>query len=77
MSSRPEKTRDLITLGEPMGEFNATRGGGQHYQFGFGGDACNCAVAAARQGASVAMWTALGADETGQSFRDLWGPRGN
>ncbi len=76
MSNRPEKTRDLITIGEPMGEFNATRGGGDHFQFGYGGDACNCAVAAARQGAKVAMWTALGDDETGQTFRELWAREG-
>lgn len=60
---------DLICLGEPLGEFNATTEG---LAFGHGGDVSNCAIAAARQGANVAMATALGADSVGQSFLELW-----
>src|SRR5262249_19161560 len=52
-------------------EFNATRGDGG-YQFGFGGDTSNAAIAAARQGASVGYVTAVGDDEAGRAFRALW-----
>ncbi|MGL5362379.1 MAG: sugar kinase [Bosea sp. (in: a-proteobacteria)] len=62
---------DLICIGEPLGEFNAARGGGA-YVFGHGGDTANCAVAAARHGAKVALTGAIGDDEAGRSFRALW-----
>jgi 2-dehydro-3-deoxygluconokinase len=66
---------DIICMGEPLAEFNATRGDGG-YQFGFGGDTSNAAVAAARQGARVAYVTAIGDDETGRAFRGLWAREG-
>lgn len=67
---------DLLCLGEPLGEFNATRAESGAFQFGHGGDTSNCAVAAARQGASVAYAGALGDDSPGRSIRELWAREG-
>ncbi|MFC4350300.1 sugar kinase [Fodinicurvata halophila] len=68
---------DLICLGEPMVEFaQVKRGEETLYLPGFGGDTSNCAVAAARQGASVGYVTALGADSFGRNFLDLWAGEG-
>jgi 2-dehydro-3-deoxygluconokinase len=67
---------DLLCLGEPLGEFNATRAETGSFQFGHGGDTSNCAVAAARQGASVAYAGALGDDMAGRSIRALWAREG-
>jgi 2-dehydro-3-deoxygluconokinase len=66
---------DIICMGEPLAEFNATRGDGG-YQFGFGGDTSNAAVAAARQGASVGYVSAVGDDEPGRAFLALWAREG-
>ncbi|WP_353187279.1 sugar kinase [Bosea sp. (in: a-proteobacteria)] len=63
---------DLLCLGEPLGEFNATRAETGAFQFGQGGDTSNCAVAAARQGLSVGYVGALGDDMAGRSVRALW-----
>ncbi len=64
---------DILSLGEPMVEFNQTRGGdGRNYLQGFGGDTSNFAIAAARQGASVGYVSALGDDPYGLMFRGLW-----
>lgn len=65
---------DIVCLGEPLVEFNQQADG--RYLAGQGGDACNCAVAAARQGASVGMLTRLGADAFGDGFMDLWAGEG-
>ena len=62
---------DIACLGEPLFEFNQTGAGGD-YRPGFGGDVSNCAIAAARQGARVAMVTAVGCDSFGDQFLDLW-----
>lgn len=67
---------DLLCIGEPLGEFNATRGEDGAFQFGHGGDTSNCAVAAARQGLKVAYAGALGDDMAGRSIRDLWAREG-
>lgn len=67
---------DLLCIGEPLGEFNATRGEGGAFQFGHGGDTSNCAVAAARQGLKVAYAGALGDDMAGRSIRELWAREG-
>ncbi|MGO4666497.1 sugar kinase [Bosea sp. 2RAB26] len=67
-----DKTLDILCIGEPLGEFNATRGEAGSFRFGHGGDTSNCAIAAARQGASVAYAGALGDDSAGRSFRELW-----
>lgn len=65
---------DVLCLGEPMIEFNQT--GGHTYQRGFGGDASNVAIAAARQGARAGMFTALGDDAFAGEFLDLWAREG-
>jgi len=67
---------EVVSLGEPMVEFCATSVGrlGEVPLFkrGWGGDTSNFAVAAARQGLSVAHIGRLGGDEFGRSFLDLW-----
>jgi len=70
---------DVLFLGEPMLEFNqqpADSEGRRLYLEGFGGDASNAAIAAARSGARVAMLTALGDDRAGAAFRALWRAEG-
>ncbi|MXQ11809.1 sugar kinase [Microvirga makkahensis] len=67
------KSIDLLTLGEPLMEFaEVQRDGERLYLPGYGGDVSNTAVAAARQGAGTAIFTALGRDAFGQDFLDLW-----
>jgi 2-dehydro-3-deoxygluconokinase len=66
---------DLVCLGEPLFEFNQMAVGGD-YCPGFGGDVSNCAIAAARQGARVAMATAVGQDSFGDAFIKLWQDEG-
>ncbi len=64
---------DILALGEPMVEFNQTSdGGGRLYRQGFGGDTSNFAIAAARQGASAGVVSALGDDTYGRMLRELW-----
>ncbi|MES0827164.1 sugar kinase [Ruegeria sp. SCP11] len=67
-------TPDILCLGEPMLEFNQQPDG--NYLPGHGGDTSNCAIAAARQGASVGYVTRIGADTFGNSFMDLWQAEG-
>jgi len=67
---------DIVSLGEPMVEFNQTRPGEPAYLQGFGGDTSNAAVAAARQGARVAYVTRLGADPFGEMLRRMWRDEG-
>ena len=67
----------LISLGEPMIEFNRPRhGDGRTWLQGFGGDTSNAAIAAARQGASAGYLSSLGEDWMGQAFLDLWRAEG-
>ncbi|WP_306262103.1 sugar kinase [Pararhizobium sp. IMCC21322] len=63
-------TPDILCLGEPMLEFNQQPDG--MYLPGHGGDTSNCAIAAARQGASAGCLTHLGKDAFGDSFMALW-----
>jgi 2-dehydro-3-deoxygluconokinase len=63
---------DIVSIGEPLIEFNQTRPGKPLHLQGFGGDSSNMAIAAARQGARVAYFTRLGDDEFGRAFRALW-----
>jgi len=66
---------DIVCMGEPLLEFNqqpAEVDGRRLYLEGFGGDTSNAAVAAARQGASVAYLTAVGQDVAGDRFLALW-----
>jgi 2-dehydro-3-deoxygluconokinase len=67
---------DILCFGEPLGEFNQTRPGEPSYLFGFGGDTSNCAIAAARSGASVGVIGAVGDDTFGRDFLGLWGSEG-
>jgi len=67
-------TADILCLGEPLLEFNQQPDG--TYLPGHGGDTSNCAIAAARQGASVGMLTHVGADAFGESFMRLWADEG-
>ncbi|MBL8288021.1 MAG: sugar kinase [Rubrivivax sp.] len=68
---------DIVSLGEPMVEFNQTgEPGGRAYLQGFGGDSSNFAIAAARQGARVAYVSALGDDPYGRMLRALWDREG-
>lgn len=63
-------TPDILCLGEPMLEFNLQPDG--MYLPGHGGDTSNCAIAAARQGASSGCLTHVGKDTFGDSFMALW-----
>jgi 2-dehydro-3-deoxygluconokinase len=66
---------DIVSIGEPLFELSEVPGENV-YRPGFGGDTSNCAIAAARQGASVAYVTAIGADQFGDSFMKLWSDEG-
>jgi 2-dehydro-3-deoxygluconokinase len=67
---------DILCFGEPLGEFNQTRPGEPNYLFGYGGDTSNCAIAAARSGASVGVIGAVGDDSFGRGFFELWQAEG-
>ena len=67
---------DVIGLGEPMIEFNQTRGSSREYLQGFGGDTSNMVIAAARLGARAAYATRLGDDAFGRMFLELWKSEG-
>jgi 2-dehydro-3-deoxygluconokinase len=67
---------DILSIGEPMVEFNQTRPGEPNYLQGFGGDSSNLAIAAARSGARSAYVTRLGDDEFGRMFLALWKEEG-
>ena len=68
---------DILSLGEPMVEFNQTGAqGGRQYLQGFGGDTSNFAIAAVRQGAKVAYVSAVGDDPYGHMLRALWEQEG-
>src|SRR5580704_12474197 len=67
-----ERLFDVVALGEPMIEFNQTRGSSNEYLQGFGGDTSNCVIAASRLGAAVAYMTRLGDDTFGRLFLELW-----
>lgn len=70
----------IISMGEPLLEFNAEEEGSlaevRRFLMGWGGDTSNFAVAAARLGAKVGYVTRLGQDEFGDSFMRLWQKEG-
>lgn len=71
------KTIDVLGFGEPLMELaQVERGGEALYLPGFGGDVPNAVVAAARQGARGAVFTALGDDAFGADFLALWDREG-
>jgi 2-dehydro-3-deoxygluconokinase len=63
---------DIVSIGEPMIEFNQVRPGAPEFLQGFGGDTSNAIIAAARQGACTAYVTRLGADDFGDRIMALW-----
>src|SRR5689334_20614215 len=75
---------DILAIGEPLMEFSELSGEertrssieGGIYLKGFGGDVSNMAVAAARQGAHVGLFTALGDDQFAGDFLELWDHEG-
>ena len=67
---------DIVSIGEPMIEFNQTSPGELRYLQGFGGDSSNMIIAAARSGARTAYVTRVGDDEFGRMFRALWAAEG-
>jgi 2-dehydro-3-deoxygluconokinase len=62
----------IVSIGEPMVEFNQTRPGERNFLQGFGGDSSNMIIAAARSGARTAYVTRIGEDEFGRMLLDLW-----
>lgn len=66
----------IVSIGEPMVEFNQTRPGERNFLQGFGGDTSNMIIAAARSGARTAYITRIGDDEFGRLFLDLWKDEG-
>lgn len=69
------KFAEILSFGEPMFELsqvNLNNNGEADFLSGFGGDASNFAIAAARQGANVGMLTHIGDDEFGKKFLKLW-----
>jgi 2-dehydro-3-deoxygluconokinase len=66
------ETLDIVSIGEPMVEFNQTRPGEPQYLQGFGGDSSNMIIAAARSGAHSAYVTRVGNDEFGRMLLALW-----
>jgi 2-dehydro-3-deoxygluconokinase len=70
-------TPEIISIGEPLIEFNQTGGAGSNqYLQGFGGDSSNFIIAAARQGARGGYITAVGDDTFGRMFLELWQTEG-
>ena len=67
----------LVSIGEPLIEFNRPReGDGRTWLQGFGGDSQNVAIAAVRQGCSAGYITSLGQDWMGDAFLELWQSEG-
>ena len=67
---------DIVSIGEPMVEFNQTSRGEPLFLQGFGGDTSNAIIAAARAGARTAYLTRIGDDGFGRLFTDLWRSEG-
>ena len=60
----------IVSIGEPMVEFNQT--GEKNFFQGFGGDSSNMIIAAARSGARSAYVNRVGDDEFGRMLLALW-----
>jgi len=67
---------DLVSIGEPLIEFNQRRRGDEDYRCGFGGDTSNAVIAAARSGARTAYVSRVGADPFGRALLALWAREG-
>lgn len=68
----PTRWPEILTLGEPLIEFNQTTPMGKHYLQGFGGDVSTVAIAASRFGARTGIITCIGSDHFGDLLIDLW-----
>lgn len=62
----------ILTLGEPLIEFNQTSPSSKQYLQGFGGDVSTVAIAAARFGARTGIITRVGSDPFGDLLIELW-----
>jgi len=62
----------ILTLGEPLIEFNQTSPSSKQYLQGFGGDVSTVAIAAARFGARAGIITRVGSDPFGDLLIELW-----
>ena len=76
MTTAPQKSLDVVALGEAMLEFNQTQQQPPLYLQGFGGDTSNAAIAAARAGARVAYLSRIGQDHWGHLLMLLWAREG-
>ena len=76
MTTAPQKSLDVVALGEAMLEFNQTQQQPPLYLQGFGGDTSNAAIAAARAGARVAYLSRIGQDHWGHLLMQLWAREG-
>lgn len=72
----PDIHPSVLSMGEPLLEFNAAAEGtlesSTAFTVGFGGDTSNMAVAARRSGASTGYLTRVGDDAFGQALTELW-----
>ncbi|UNS95343.1 sugar kinase [Streptomyces tubbatahanensis] len=70
----------VLALGEPLLEFNASSEGplthAADFQVGYGGDTSNMAIAARRSGARAGYLTRVGDDAFGRRLLDLWQAEG-
>jgi 2-dehydro-3-deoxygluconokinase len=66
----------IVSIGEPLIEFNQIGPSERSYLRGFGGDTSNMIIAAARSGASAAYVTRIGDDAFGRMFLELWQAEG-
>ena len=71
-SPTPTQWPEILTLGEPLIEFNQTTPLGKQYLQGFGGDVSTVAIAASRFGARAGIITCVGTDHFGDLLLDLW-----
>lgn len=67
---------DVVSIGEPMVEFNQSRPDEPNYLQGFGGDSSNMIIAAARSGARCGYVTRIGKDKFGAMLQALWREEG-
>jgi len=71
---------EVVSLGEPLLEFNAIESGPLsqvgNFAVGWGGDTSNFAVAVSRLGGNVGYICRIGGDEFGKVFDQLWKSEG-
>lgn len=72
----PDRTIDVLALGEALIEFNQVQSEPPMYLQGFGGDTSNAIIAAARAGARTGYLTRLGDDPWADRLLQLWQTEG-